>query len=101
MRKLNIEITNAKILGYEVTFNEEGEPMVRATIGLCTAGGKQIASYTVSNKQYYGQGEPFNLTTDIAVPILGVAQELERIITKHCRDDQKALAAPKTDNVPF
>lgn len=94
MKKLNIEITNARILGYEVKFDEEGaEPIVSVTVGLYTDGGKQITTYTVANKKYWGTGEPFTLPLAAATPILGVAAVLEQVVTQHCKDAQKVIEA--------
>lgn len=95
MRKLNIEITKAKIESYVVTMGDE-YPSVMVSIGLYTEGGQKITDYNISNN-HWEKDKSFDLPVTALKPIIDVAAELERVVVKHCRDAQKQLAAPKTD----
>lgn len=93
MRKLGIHISQAKLLSYTVELKED-KPEVSATIGLYTAGGKLITSYSIRTDSWYPEDKRFDLPISALSPIVGVASELERVVVKHCRDNQKMIEAP-------
>lgn len=93
MSKLDIQITQAKLISYSVELNDD-KPEVTATIGLYTEGGKQITSYSIRTSEWTPEATKFELPVTAIAPILGVAQELEKVVTKHCRDAQKVIEAP-------
>ena len=91
MKKINIEITKAQILSFSVILNEK-EPIVSATIGLLTDGGKKISDYTVSTQSWNDENK-FELPVEIIQPILSIMQTLEGVVIKHCKDNQLRLSS--------
>lgn len=81
MRKIDIQINQAKITSFEVEFGEEGLPEVTARIGLL-AGGKQISSFALSTKSW--QDKSFELPVSIIKPIIKISEELETILIIEC-----------------
>lgn len=91
MRKLDIQITKAKLLSFDVSFDEDKEQInVSATIGLMTETGKKITNYTVNSNSWRDE-DKFVVPISMIAPIQTIAKELERIVTLHCRQGQLAL----------
>lgn len=104
MKKLDINISKAQLKSYTVEL-AEGKPCVSATIELLTEGGKSITSYTVSTNAWQDK-DKFNLPTEAIMPIVSLAEILEGIVVRHCRDSQLGLAAASSKpidltEVPF
>jgi len=91
MRTLKIEITKAKILGYNVRFDEENKRLlVDATIGLFTEGGRKVTEYAISTYSW-DEAKKFDLPAKIVEPIIATARVLEKVVTKHCQDSTLML----------
>ena len=81
MKKIDISITKAKIISYNVELNDD-LPEVTATIGLFTETDKQISTFSLSTKTFYSQS--FELPIEMIEPIKNIAQELETVLTRKC-----------------
>ena len=81
MNKIDISINQAKIIGYEVRFNEDEMPDLTATIGLF-AGNKQISTFSLSTKSW--EDKVFELPVSVINPIKKIAGELETILIREC-----------------
>ena len=92
MEKIDISITTAQLKGFQTTFNEEGLPDVRASLGLFTEHGKEVSEYSITTNRW--SENKFDLPPEMIEPIMRMAKELERIVTKHCREGQCALPEP-------
>jgi len=93
MKKINIEITNAKILSYSVELNDE-YPSVSATIGLF-AGEKQISTFSLRTENYYSNSVHFDLPTSLINPIKEISIKLEEILIRECNKDFLQIESPK------
>jgi len=89
MKKIDIQINQAKILSYSVEL-KENQPSVTATIGLF-AGEKKISSFSLSTETW--QDITFELPTSVIKPILKIAEELETILIRECSSAIGALKA--------
>ena len=93
MKKLDIAITKAQLVSFDVTA-EEGKPEVSVTLALMTEGGKAITSYSVRTNSWTDK-DKIDLPIE-ALPLIGaLARILEGVAVRHCRDSQLALPAPK------
>jgi len=92
MKKINIQINQAKILNFSVELKEEN-PIVSAKIGLF-AGQKQISTFSISTQDYYGDVK-FDLPIQMICPILEIAEKLEEILTLKCSSSLGQLTKPK------
>lgn len=81
MKKIDIQINQAKIKSFEVTFNEDEKLDVSARIGLF-AGSKEISSFTLSTQSW--QGKEFELPLSVIRPINKIAEDLETILIREC-----------------
>lgn len=84
MQTLNINISKAKIEGFQVTL-EDDAPIVSATISLLTEGGKKITSYFISSK-HWQENLKFNIPIEMIPPIIEISKALEKIVTAHCQN---------------
>lgn len=92
MKKLDINITQAKLQSYTVELKEE-KPVVSATIELLTAGGMSVTTYTVSTESWYSDKNKFELPLSAIAPIIELAKVLETVTVQKCRDSQLALGS--------
>jgi len=92
MEKINISITQAQLKSFETTFNKEGLPDIVASLGLFTEHGKEVSSYSLGTRSW--SDDKFTLPPAMIEPIMKLAKELEKIVTKHCREGQCALPEP-------
>lgn len=91
MKKLDIAITKASIVSFDVAV-EEGKPKVGVTLALMTEGGKIVTTYSAGTESW--RSDPIELPVN-ALPLIGdLARMLEGIAVRKCRDYQKALPAP-------
>ena len=81
LKKIDIQINQAKIISYEVEFSEDNVPDVTARIGLM-AGSKQISTFALSTKTW--QDKTFELPISVINPIKKIAEELETILIREC-----------------
>lgn len=81
MKKIDIQINQAKIKSFEVSFNEENIPDVSARIGLFS-GSKEISSFTLSTRSW--EGTEFELPLSVIRPINKIAEDLETILIREC-----------------
>ncbi|MDD5551469.1 MAG: hypothetical protein PHS34_09430 [Candidatus Omnitrophica bacterium] len=93
MKKIDIQINQAKILGYEVKLNED-KPEVAAEIGLFS-GEKKITTFRLTTENYYSNSVMFELPYELIEPIKQIAQELETILTRECNKSLGRLPMPK------
>lgn len=100
MKKLDIAISKAQLQSYSVSFNDKGEIVVHATIGLMTDGGKKITDYTISTHGWNAETK-FELPFECYAPIQAIARGLEVIVTQHCQDAMLKLAAPEPETVVY
>lgn len=91
MKKLNINITKAQIISFNVELKEK-KPEVSATLGLFTKGGKKITEYSIYTTSW-NDDNTFELPSNLIMPILTIMKELENVIVKHCKDSQLLLKA--------
>lgn len=99
MKKLDIQITKAALKSFSVELQEK-KPVVSASIALLTEGGKVITDYTISTSHWQSENE-FELPVECIAPIIKLAEQLETVVTKHCRDSQLALSATASiDDIP-
>ena len=89
MKKINIEINQAKILSYQVDLDEK-YPNVCATIGLF-AGEKKISEFSLRTQEYYGNSLKFELPIALLDPIKEIAKKLEEILTIEASKELKQL----------
>ena len=94
MKKINIQINQAKLLSYEVDLLLEEEVQIRAVIGLF-AGTKQISTFTLSTQSYYSNNIKFDIPIGMVEPIKKIAKELETILVRECSKSFALLSAPK------
>jgi hypothetical protein len=81
MRKIDISINQAKLLSFDISFNEEELPDVTATIALLS-GNKQISTFSLSTKSW--QDKVFELPITMIQPIKDIAKDLEVILIREC-----------------
>lgn len=99
MKKIDIQITKAILKSFNVELKEK-KPVVSASIALLTEGGKAITEYSISTDSWSKENE-FELPVECIAPIVKLAQQLETVVTKHCRDSQLALPANVSiDDIP-
>ena len=91
MKKIKIEINQAKILSYEIDMDEK-YPEVSATIGLY-AGEKLISKFTLSTKSW--QEVKFDLPIKLIEPIKELANNLETILILKCSQSMGELKVGK------
>jgi hypothetical protein len=82
LKAIDIQINQAKIKSFEVSFNEEGLPDVTARIALLT-GNKEISSFTLSTESWQTKNT-FELPTGVINPIKKIGEELETILIRQC-----------------
>ena len=89
MNQLDIQITKAQIASFSVEL-QENKPNITATITLLTEGGQPITNYTISTN-HWQKNNQFELPINMIPPILKIMEELEYIVVKHCKEQQKQL----------
>lgn len=89
MKKLEIAITKAQLKSFTCEI-DDGELVVRTTIGLYTDGGKPITDYTISTRGW-NEDSKFELPLSCIQPIHAIAKSLEHVVTAHCQDNLLAL----------
>ncbi len=92
MKKIDININQAKLLSYSVTLGDDS-PEVTATVGLY-AGNKKISSFSLTTQSYY-EGIKFDLSPDIVFPIVDIAKKLEAITVAQCKKALMELPEPE------
>lgn len=98
MKKLDIAITKAVLQSYTVEL-KEGKPTISATIELMTEGGMAVTTYRVATDAWEKKDQ-FELPLSAIPPIVELAEILEGVVVRHCRDRQLALAAT-VDEMPI
>ncbi len=93
MKKIDININQAKILGYSVDLESEKLEST-ATIGLFT-GDKKISTFSLRTQECFGDSIEFDLPVKLIEPIQDVAKELEVVLVRECNKSLKRLEAPK------
>ena len=93
MKKIDIQINQAKLLSYLVELNED-KPEVSANIGLY-AGEKKISSFSLRTQTYYAESVVFEIPLELMITIKETAKELESILMRECNKQLKQLPAPK------
>ncbi len=91
MKKINIQINNAKIASYEVSFNDK-EVEVTATIGLY-AGKNKVSTFTIGTKSW--DDKTIDLPVSLVNPIKEIAKKLETILVRECSSSLGELAQGK------
>ncbi len=82
MRKINIEINQAKLLSYDVELDDD-KPEVRASIGLYS-GKNKISTFSLRTETGYSNSVSFELPPSMVISIKDIANELEAILTREC-----------------
>lgn len=82
-RPLNININQARISKFMVTFEKE-LPQVNVWIDLLAPNGSKIAEYSLATNSWNDKTK-FDLPFDLVPPINDIANVLERIVTLHCQ----------------
>lgn len=91
VKKLDIAITKATLQSYTVEL-KEGKPTISATIELMTEGGMSVTTYRVATDAWEKKDQ-FELPMSAIPPIVELAEILEGVVVRHCRDRQQALTA--------
>jgi hypothetical protein len=91
MKKLDISISKAQLTGFQVRFEDDGQPRVSATIALMTEENKHITDFEISTHSWQEESK-FSLPLEMVVPIQKIAGALEHVIVEHIRDSQLKLA---------
>lgn len=91
MKKIKIEINQAKIISFTVDM-EEKYPELTATIGLFS-GTKKISTFSLSTKSW--QDLTFDLPIHLIDDIKNIADELETILILRCSQSIGRLASGK------
>lgn len=94
MKKLDVAITKAQLIGFTVGLNTEGGLDVDATITLLTAQGRTVTNHTIGTKSW-GDENKFELPLDAIQPIKDIAKALEGVVVKKYQERYLALAEPK------
>ena len=92
MKKIDIQINQAKIISYSVELRDDAVPEVTSRIGLF-AGSKQISSFNMTSGKCYGSGMEFKLPADMIDPIVNISKQLEAILVIECNKQFKQLPA--------
>ena len=88
MREININITKAKIKGFNVDMRENADPIISVTIGLISDAGDEVTTYTISS--YYGNNN-FDIPPSLTAPIIKMLGEFEVIAAEHCNNRMKLV----------
>jgi hypothetical protein len=91
MKPITINITQAKIMSYDVKLRDD-KPEISCTIALMSDSGKSIATYSVGTESWRDQSTQFALSPGIVDSILSMSHHLEGVVTAHCENQQKLLA---------
>lgn len=95
MKKLDISISKAQLVGFNVSFDDEaGTPEVSATIALLTEEKKHITNFVISTSSW-NEETKFDLPIEMIVPIQKIAGALEHVIVEHIREGQLKLNEAK------
>ena len=95
MKKIQIEITDAKLCSFRVSYKiGKFLPEIGATIDLTTANGKQIASFSIDTDSWNDDNK-FKAPPEIYDLIAQIESILESEATRHCMASLKTLPAPK------
>ena len=81
MKKIDINITEAKIKAYSVNFTWD-IPSIDVTLALLTNSWKEISTFSLSTNSW--SSAQFDLDLPLLKEIEETAKELERIATIHC-----------------
>jgi len=89
MKKIDIQINNAKLLSYNVELKED-KPEIVATIGLF-AGAKQISKFSLTTHTWYSDSIAFEVPVRMIKTIKKMAAELEDILILKCSQSMGEL----------
>ena len=98
MRKIDIQITQGRVESFKVEFEDENVlPMVSAVVGLYTADGKKVTTFSVvSSNSWYG-GVKFELPVMMIEPIVEIGRKLEEVVIRETRKDMLKLEDNSAD----
>ena len=88
MKKININITQARIKKFSVQLDEK-EPEVTAEISLLTANDKEITTFSIGSGSW--RTTHFDLPISMIPPIKDLAAKLEAIVTQEANKALKML----------
>ena len=89
MRSLDIEITKAQLVRFGVEIKDD-KPVVNATLALLTEQGRKITEYAISTNSW-NKDTKFDFPIEAVEPIKEIISILERVATRHCKDQNLAL----------
>jgi len=93
VKKIDISINQAKIVSFDIEFNEDGGvPDVTATIGLY-AGKNKISTFSLSTKSW--SDKKFELPIGVIEPIKEISRQLEVVLVRECSSSLGELASGK------
>lgn len=96
MKKLDINITKAQLESFSLTLNEK--PVINASLGLYTEGGKKITTYAASSNAW-DETKKLEIPLEAHALLAKAAKLIEASIVKHCRDSQGMLGSG--DDMPI
>ena len=93
LRKINVNITKAKITQISIDFSEKGDPEIYANLALYTENNKQISTFTIGTK-------PWNQTRvefppNIHAHFAKIKDIIEVVAIRECNSSLNLLEAPK------
>ena len=91
MRKLDININQAKLLKYVVELKDD-KVEVYASVGLYS-GKKKVSEFSIGNQSYYSVR--FDLPIEMIDPIMALAKQLEAIVVRECRKEMGRIEYKK------
>jgi len=92
MKKIDIQITKAKITEFVVQLHDD-MPDVTANITLYTENDKKISTFGLSTKSW--EDRCFDLPVEMIPDIKNIANRLEGILIRECKKQLMMLPAPK------
>lgn len=94
MKKLDVAITKAQLIGFTIGLSNEGKLDVDATITLMTAQGRTVTNHTIGTNSWQDENK-FELPFDAIQPIKDIAKALEGVVVKKYQERFLALPEPK------
>lgn len=95
MKKLDVAITRAQLVGFTVGLNEEGGIDVDVTITLLTAHGRKVTNHTIGTNSWQEENK-FELPFAAIPMIQSVAKSLEEVVVQKYQEQFLALPTPLT-----
>jgi len=90
MKTIDIRINKARISSCTIYYKDD-KPRVQASIELLSDAGEAITTYTIDSESTWDKSKHFDLPYTLINPIVNILNELEEIVTEHCKDRIKMI----------